>query len=71
MYVCMYVYACIRVYVRVRVYVRMHVWVFSMHLYLFDVWLHATVFGTRLVRSGPVAVDSDPIQIRAVVDPIQ
>ena len=57
MYSVVYVYGCIpvRTYICVRI---------SSY-----VWLRATAFRIRLVRSGPVAGDPDPIRIRARCGP--
>ena len=73
MYVCMmYIHGWVCVYMHVCI---MYAWLYArvrvcVVLVIMCVWLRVAVFWTRLVRSGPVAGDPDPIRIRAVVDPI-
>ena len=60
---CTYIYAgvhvCLCVYIEECIRVRGYVCV------NLCVWLRVAVFRIRLVRSGPVAGDPDPIRIRA------
>ena len=64
----MYVCACLFMYVYAYMFVCTCGCLARIYIYLY-VRLRASVFRVRLVRSGPVAEDSDPIRIRVVLDP--
>ena len=69
-YICMYRGVYLYMYVGVHICVRVLVWVLIVYLCLYVcVWLRVTGFRIYSVRSGPVAVDSDPIRIRARCGP--